>query len=91
LFFPFNGNAGFLIQRVIRPYTRVYKEVALELKWHFNNRLNIDAHYERNTRNVILSVPVSAASGVTNVLKNGKLSTKGLEQYQNNNKTQNGI
>jgi hypothetical protein len=35
--FPFNGNAGFLflIQRVIRPYTRVYKEVALELKWHF--------------------------------------------------------
>jgi hypothetical protein len=59
------------IQRVIRPYTRVYKEVALELKWHFNNRLNIDGTLnERNTRNVILSVPVSAASGVTNVLKN---------------------
>jgi hypothetical protein len=64
----------------------------LELKWHFNNRLNIDGtYYERNTRNVILSVPVSAASGVTNVLKNaGKLSTKALKlQYQNTNKTQN--
>jgi hypothetical protein len=47
----------------------------------FNNRLNIDASfYQRNTRNVILSVPVSPASGVTNVLKNaGKLSTKGVE------------
>jgi hypothetical protein len=47
----------------------------------FGNRLTLDAsYYERKTRDVILSVPVSAASGFTNVLKNaGNLNTKGFE------------
>ncbi len=83
--FPFNGNAGFSQSNragnaALTPeFTR---EIAFGTEMaFFNNRLNIDAtYYQRNTRNVILSVPVSAASGVTNVLQNaGKLSTKGLE------------
>jgi hypothetical protein len=43
--------------------------------------LTVDATlYNRNTRNVILYVPVSGTSGVTSALQNaGKLSTKGLE------------
>ncbi len=47
----------------------------------FNNRLTIDgSYYTKKTRNVILSVPLSAASGITSVAKNaGKLSTKGVE------------
>ena len=83
--FPFNGNAGFSLSNTagnadLTPeFTR---EVAFggEMAF-FNNRLSIDGtFYTRNTRNVILSVPVSAAAGVTNVLKNaGKLSTKGFE------------
>ena len=83
--FPFNGQAGFSLSdaagnAALTPeFTR---EVAFgtELGF-FNNRLTIDATmYNRNTRNVILSVPVSAGSGVTSVLKNaGKLSTKGVE------------
>lgn len=83
--FPFNGNAGFSLsdvagnQALTPEFTREFA-VGTEMGF-FNNRLNIDAtYYKRNTRNVILSVPVSAASGVTNVLQNaGKLSTKGVE------------
>jgi TonB-linked SusC/RagA family outer membrane protein len=83
--FPFNGNAGFSLSnqagnKALTPeFTREFA-FGTEMAF-FNNRLNIDAtYYKRNTRNVILSVPVSAGSGVTNVLQNaGKLSTKGLE------------
>lgn len=83
--FPFNGNAGFSLSNVagnqaLTPeFTREFS-VGTDMGF-FNNRLNIEAtYYKRNTRNVILSVPVSAGSGVTNVLQNaGKLSTKGLE------------
>jgi TonB-linked SusC/RagA family outer membrane protein len=83
--FPYNGNAGFSLSNTagnpeLTP--EFTKEVAYgtELAF-FNNRLNIDASiYERNTRNVILAVPVSATSGVTNYFVNaGKLSTKGVE------------
>ncbi|MDI6047913.1 SusC/RagA family TonB-linked outer membrane protein [Flavobacterium yafengii] len=85
IIFPYNGNAGFSLSNTagnadLTP--EFTKEIAFGTEMaFFNNRLNIDAtYYERNTRNVILSVPVSAGSGVTNVLKNaGKLSTKGLE------------
>ena len=83
--FPFNSNAGFSLSNTagnpaLTP--EFTKEIAFGTEMaFFNNRLNIDAtYYQRNTRNVILSVPVSATSGVTNVLQNaGKLSTKGLE------------
>ena len=75
--FPFNGNAGFSLSdtagnAALTP--EFTKEVAFGTEMaFFNNRLNIDAtYYERNTRNVILSVPVSAGAGVTNVLQNAK-------------------
>ena len=85
ILFPFNGNAGFSLDfeagnAALTP--EFTKEIAFGTEMaFFNNRLNIDAtYYERNTRNVILSVPVSEASGVTFVTKNaGKLSTKGFE------------
>jgi TonB-linked SusC/RagA family outer membrane protein len=83
--FPFNGLAGFSLSNAagnadITPEFTREVSFGAELGF-FNNRLTIDGtFYKRNTRNVILSVPVSAGSGVTSVLKNaGKLSTKGFE------------
>lgn len=83
--FPYNGLAGFTFNDgagnpdLTPEFTR---EVSFgtELAF-FRNRFTIDAsYYTRNTRSVILSVPVSAASGITSVFKNaGKLSTKGFE------------
>ncbi|WP_264525252.1 SusC/RagA family TonB-linked outer membrane protein [Flavobacterium sp. N502536] len=87
--FPFNDNAGFTLgneagnPKLTPEFT---KEIAFGTEMaFFQNRLSIDAtYYERNTRNVILSVPVSATSGVSNVFKNaGKLSTKGFELQVN--------
>ena len=83
--FPYNGLAGFTYgnaagQPDITPeFTQEY-EFGGEFSF-FKNRLTIDgSYYERKTRNVILSVPVSGASGITSVFKNaGKLSTKGIE------------
>lgn len=83
--FPYNGLAGFTLGNgagnadITPEFTR---EVSFGAEFgFFNNRLTIDAtSYNRNTRNVILSVPVSAGSGVTSVLRNaGRLSTKGVE------------
>jgi len=83
--FPYNGLAGFTFNDgagnadLTPEFTR---EVSFgtELGF-FRNRLTIDAsYYTRNTRSVILSVPISAASGITSVFKNaGKLSTRGFE------------
>jgi TonB-linked SusC/RagA family outer membrane protein len=95
--FPFNSNGGFTLDNdagnpdLTPEFT---KEVAFGTEMaFFNNRLNIDAtYYERNTRNVILSVPVSSASGVATIFKNaGELSTKGFEIQVNSTpiKTQN--
>jgi TonB-linked SusC/RagA family outer membrane protein len=83
--FPFNGQAGFSLSNgagnanLTPEFTR---EVSFGAEMaFFNNRLTIDGSvYNRTTRNVILSVPVSAASGVTSLLQNaGQLSTKGVE------------
>ena len=83
--FPFNGQAGFSLSdtagnAALTPEFTREISYGTELGF-FNNRLTIDATmYNRNTRNVILAVPVSAGSGVTSVYKNaGKLSTKGVE------------
>jgi TonB-linked SusC/RagA family outer membrane protein len=97
IIFPFNGNAGFTLSndagnpKLTPEFT---KEVAFGTEMaFFNNRLNIDAtYYERNTRNVILRVPVSGTSGITTMFQNaGKLSTKGFEIQVNGTpiKTQN--
>ena len=83
--FPFNGLVGFSYsdlagQPDITPEFTQETELGGEFAF-FGNRLTLDvSYYERKTRDVILSVPVSAASGFTNVLKNaGNLDTKGFE------------
>ena len=83
--FPYNGLAGFTLNDgagnpdLTPEFTREIS-FGTELAF-FKNRLTVDAsYYKRNTRSVILSVPLSAASGITSVFKNaGKLSTKGFE------------
>ena len=83
--FPYNGLAGYSLSNdagnpdITPEFTREVS-VGTELGF-FKNRLTVDAtYYTRNTRQVILAVPVSATSGITSVIKNaGKLSTKGFE------------
>jgi TonB-linked SusC/RagA family outer membrane protein len=83
--FPYNGLAGFSLNDVsgnpnITPEFTREVSFGTELMF-FRNRLTVDAsYYNRNTRSVILQVPLSAASGITSVYTNaGKLSTKGFE------------
>ena len=83
--FPFNSQAGFTLSNTAGN-NKLTPEFTREVSFgadlaFFNNRLTVDATlYNRNTRNVILYVPVSGTSGVTSALQNaGKLSTKGLE------------
>jgi TonB-linked SusC/RagA family outer membrane protein len=85
IIFPYNGLTAFTLnngagQPNITPeFTREF-EFGGELAF-FNNRLTIDgSYYNKKTRNVILSVPVSVSSGISSVVMNaGKLSTKGVE------------
>lgn len=83
--FPYNGLAGFELsngagQPDLEPEFTRESEIGAELGF-FNSRLTFDgSYYERKTRNVILAVPVSNASGIGTVFRNaGKLSTKGVE------------
>ncbi|WP_222535213.1 SusC/RagA family TonB-linked outer membrane protein [Pedobacter polysacchareus] len=85
IIFPYDGLAAFTLNdaagnpNITPEFTR---EVAFGTEMSFfKNRLTLDAtYYTRNTRSVILSVPYSAASGITSVVQNaGKLSTKGFE------------
>lgn len=83
--FPYNGLAGFT-QSNTSGNKNLTPEFTKEVTYgvdlaFFNNRLKFEGTtYIRSTRNVIISVPVSPAAGVTNVILNaGKLSTKGVE------------
>ncbi|WGQ07900.1 SusC/RagA family TonB-linked outer membrane protein [Pedobacter gandavensis] len=85
IIFPYNGLAGYTLNdtagdpNLTPEFTREIS-YGTELAF-FKNRLTLDAtYYTRNTRSVILSVPYSAASGISSLYKNaGKLSTKGFE------------
>lgn len=83
--FPFNGIQGFALSNAagnaeLGPEFTTNKEIALELNM-FKNRLNFEfTHYWQDSRDLIFSVPVSAASGITAVTKNaGDLSNVGVE------------
>jgi TonB-linked SusC/RagA family outer membrane protein len=83
--FPFNGLSAFTLNNAagnpdIQPEFTRDISYGVELGF-FKNRLTVDASlYNRNTRNLIFPVPVSATSGVTTVVLNaGKLSTKGVD------------
>lgn len=85
IIFPYNSLTAFTLSNAagqpdITPEFTREIEVGGEFGF-FNNRLTIDgSYYERKTRNVILSVPLSVTSGIGTVVKNaGKLSTKGME------------
>ena len=85
IIFPYNGLTAFTLnngagQPDITPEFTREIEVGGEFGF-FNNRLTLDgSYYERKTRNVILSVPVSVTSGISSIARNaGKLSTKGFE------------
>lgn len=83
--FPFNGIQGFALSNAagnaeLGPEFTTNKEIALELNM-FKSRLNIEfTHYWQDSRDLIFSVPVSAAAGITAVTKNaGDLSNIGVE------------
>ncbi len=83
--FPFNGIQGFALNNSagsanLGPEFTTNKEIALELAF-FKGRLSIEAtRYWQNSRDLIFSVPVSGASGITSVTKNaGDLANKGVE------------
>lgn len=83
--FPFNGIQGFALSNAagnaeLGPEFTTNKEIALELNM-FKNRLNIEfTHYWQDSKDLIFSVPVSAAAGITAVTKNaGDLSNIGVE------------
>lgn len=75
------GNvSGNITNPLIKPYSLQEKEIGLELRT-FNNRVNLDvAFYHKKTTNQILSVPISDASGGSNVNQNvASLENKGIE------------
>ena len=82
----FNGNTLGQINNTIspnallRPFSVSEKEIGLDLKM-FNNKLNIDiAAYKKITRDQILTVEVSNASGYTGTPLNlGSLQNQGME------------
>ena len=83
--FPFNGIQGFALSNAagnaeLGPEFTTNKEIALELNM-FKSRLNVEfTHYWQDSRDLIFSVPVSAAAGITAVTKNaGDLSNIGVE------------
>jgi TonB-linked SusC/RagA family outer membrane protein len=83
--FPFNGIQGFALSNTagnpeLGPEFTTNKEIALEMMF-FKGRLGIEAtHYWQDSRDLIFSVPVSGASGITAVTKNaGDLSNIGFE------------
>jgi TonB-linked SusC/RagA family outer membrane protein len=83
--FPFNGIQGFALSNAagnaeLGPEFTTNKEIAVELNM-LKSRLNIEfTHYWQDSRDLIFSVPVSAAAGITAVTKNaGDLSNIGVE------------
>ena len=83
--FPYDGLAGYTYNnsngnpRITPEFTREV-EVGLDLAF-WQRRLNMDVSvYQRDTRNLIFSVPLPATSGFTSVVTNaGKLQTRGIE------------
>lgn len=83
--FPFDGLAGYTFDNGagnpdLRPEFTRETELGLELSL-WGGRVFFDGSvYQRNTRNLIFSVPVPSSSGFTSVTSNaGRLNTKGIE------------
>ena len=83
--FPFKGVPGFIVgdglgNSELKPEKLKSFEIGTELKF-FNNRIGIDlAYYNNRNEDLILSVPVSGASGyITKVMNAGIMENKGIE------------
>lgn len=65
---------------LLKPFSVTEKEIGLELKM-FNNRVNLDiAAYDKVTRDQILTIAISNASGYTGTPVNlGSLQNRGME------------
>ncbi len=85
ILFPFRGQVGFeqssqLGNPDIKPESTIEQEIGLELRL-FNNRWQFDgSFYNRKSYDQIFTVPSSAASGYTSIVRNaGDLRNRGLE------------
>lgn len=83
---PFNGyslgtvNNGTSPNPLLQPFSVSEREIGIELKM-FNSRVNLDiAAYDKQTRDQILTVEISNASGYTGTPLNlGSLQNRGME------------
>lgn len=83
--FPFKGNSAFTFSDVLgnpnlKPEFRDSWEAGLDLRF-FRNRIGLDlTYYKSISKDIILSVPVTASSGFQNTIQNAaQLSNKGIE------------
>lgn len=83
--FPFNNLAGYTLNNQsgnpdLKPEFTTTYEAGIDLGM-FNNKINLElTAYTIKSTDIILSAPVSSASGVSNVIKNsGSLTTNGIE------------
>jgi len=83
--FPFGGVGGFRKSSRggslnLKPETTTSVELGLDLRF-FSNRLGVDlTYYKNNTKDQIISVPVSNTSGFSRfVLNAGEMQNKGVE------------
>ena len=83
--FPYNGIQGFGLSNsagnaLLKPEFTQNKEIAIEASF-LKGRFGFEfTRYWQNSRDLIFSVPISAASGITSVTKNsGDLENKGIE------------
>ena len=83
--FPLNGQVGFTRNNVrgtpeLKPERTSSVELGTDLRF-FENRLNLDfTWYQTNSRDQILSVPVSNATGFTSIITNaGNIQNQGIE------------
>ncbi len=83
--FPFNGLAGFTLQNGagnpdLKPEFTRSSEIGVDLSL-WGGKISLEASaYKQKSTDIILSVPNSAAAGISSIIKNaGVLSTKGYE------------
>jgi outer membrane receptor protein involved in Fe transport len=83
--FPFRGTSAFTFSDVLgnpnlRPEFRDSWEIGADLRF-FRNRVGLDVtYYNSVSKDIILSVPITASSGFQNIIQNAaQLSNKGFE------------
>lgn len=85
--FPYLGQNGFGISNTlndpnIKPETTTSQEFGLDLRF-FDSRLRLDfSYYNTQTKDIILSLPISTASGFSSFYTNsGRMENKGIELF----------